>query len=46
MKVGEPKREIWIEPIELPEPLRSEPSPQEEPERVPEPEQEPSDVPV
>ena len=29
MKIGEPRREIYVEPIELPEPLRkiAEPSP-------------------
>lgn len=41
MKIGEPRREIYVEPIELPEPLRSEPAiapeekPVEEPEKVP-----------
>ena len=37
MKIGEPLREIYIEPIEMPEPLREEPTiqPQEEPEEIP-----------
>ena len=39
-KVGEPKREIYIEPLELPEPLRE--SPAEKPERVNEPERVPA----
>ncbi|MDQ3917190.1 MAG: hypothetical protein M3348_01695 [Acidobacteriota bacterium] len=39
VEIGEPKREILVEPLELPEPLR----PEEKPERVerPKPEKEP-----
>lgn len=39
MDVGEPKREIYVEPLELPEPLR----PAQEPDRKPvvEPDREP-----
>ena len=33
MKIGDPRREIYIEPIELPEPLRE--SPAIKPEEVP-----------
>lgn len=36
MNIGEPKREIIVEPLELPEPLRV-----DRPERVEEPEKEP-----
>lgn len=39
MQIGEPRREIYIEPIELPEPLRETPTIQ--PERVEEPVEEP-----
>lgn len=35
MDIGEPRREIYVEPLELPEPLRSDPQPQKEPERIP-----------
>lgn len=40
MEIGEPKREIIVEPLELPEPLR----PETQPERreQPEPEREPA----
>jgi hypothetical protein len=39
MKIGKPLREIYVEPLELPEPLRSpeqtpEPEPQPEPQKV------------
>lgn len=37
MNIGEPKREITVEPLELPEPLRTaepEEKPVEQPERV------------
>lgn len=36
MNIGEPKREIIVEPLELPEPLRREeqPQPEKEPVRV------------
>lgn len=37
MEIGEPKREIIVEPLELPEPLR----PAEQPERVEQPVREP-----
>lgn len=37
MEIGKPLREIIVEPLELPEPLR----PAVEPERQPEPEREP-----
>lgn len=36
MEIGEPKREIIVEPLELPEPLRV-----DRPQRVEEPEREP-----
>lgn len=36
MDIGEPRREIIVEPIELPEPLRDDPVPEREPERQPE----------
>lgn len=39
MNIGQPQREYIVEPLELPEPLRTTPS--VEPERVPEPEKEP-----
>jgi hypothetical protein len=42
MDVGEPRREIIVEPIELPEPLREEPEPDRK--RQPEPEEEPVGV--
>ena len=41
MDVGKPQREIYVEPLELPEPLRAEPEreparePQQEPEKEP-----------
>lgn len=43
MDVGKPQREILVEPIELPAPLRSEPVPDHVPDREPsrEPEREP-----
>lgn len=34
MRIGEPQREIYVEPIELPEPLREHPAIQ--PEEIPE----------
>lgn len=42
MDVGKPKREIYVEPLELPEPLRQEPA--REPERTPDqkPQEEPA----
>ena len=40
MDIGQPQREIIVEPLELPEPLREEPRP----ERQPAPEQEPAHV--
>jgi hypothetical protein len=42
MDVGQPQREIIVEPIELPEPLRQEPVPEREP--IQEPEKEPTHV--
>jgi hypothetical protein len=42
MDVGEPQREIIVEPIELPEPLREQPEPEREP--VKQPEEEPVHV--
>ena len=44
MDVGQPQREIIVEPLELPEPLRSDP--QHEPQREPvyQPEKEPQHV--
>ena len=42
MEVGKPQREIIVDPIELPEPLRQEPSPEREP--MKQPEQEPARV--
>ena len=40
MEIGKPKREIYVEPLELPEPLRPQREPEREPlvepERVPE----------
>lgn len=36
MDVGEPQRTIYVEPIELPEPLRPEPVPERQPEKQPE----------
>lgn len=40
MKIGEPRREIFVEPLELPEPLRTKPEnvpaePAKEPEMEP-----------
>lgn len=35
MDIGEPKREIIVEPIELPEPLRDEPEPDHKPQEQP-----------
>jgi hypothetical protein len=40
MDVGEPQREIIVEPIELPEPLREQP----EPDHKPQPQEEPVHV--
>jgi hypothetical protein len=40
MDIGEPRREIFVEPIELPEPLRS------TPELTPEPVKAPKEEPV
>jgi hypothetical protein len=44
MDVGQPQREIIVEPLELPEPLRE--APQHEPDRAPshQPEEEPVHV--
>jgi hypothetical protein len=42
MEIGKPQREIYVEPLELPEPLRETPS--EKPEGVPE--REPEKVPT
>lgn len=42
MDVGEPQREIIVEPLELPEPLREQP--EHEPAKQPEPEKEPAHV--
>ena len=42
MDIGEPQREIIVEPIELPEPLREQPD--IKPEKQPEPDREPVDV--
>jgi hypothetical protein len=47
MDVGQPQREIIVEPLELPEPLRE--RPQQEPDRAPahqpqQPQQEPAHV--
>lgn len=47
MNVGTPQREIYVEPLELPEPLRHDPPPREEPVADPvpvEPEKEPEHV--
>ena len=45
MNIGEPQREILVEPPELPEPLRSEPQPEREPAHQPsQPEKEPVNV--
>jgi len=41
MDVGQPQREIIVEPLELPQPLRSDPEPVEQPAR---PEKEPAHV--
>ena len=35
MDVGQPQREIIVEPLQLPEPLRTEPQPEREPQREP-----------
>lgn len=39
MEIGKPQREWYVEPLEMPEPLRAEPTPervpQEQPEHVP-----------
>jgi hypothetical protein len=42
MEIGKPQREFYIEPLELPEPLRAEP--EKTPEPIYEPEQEPQRV--
>ena len=42
MDIGQPQREIIVEPIELPEPLREQP--ESEPEPVHQPEKEPVHV--
>jgi hypothetical protein len=42
MDVGEPQREIIVEPIELPEPLREQPEPDRKPQH--EPQEEPAHV--
>lgn len=42
MDVGAPQREIYVEPLELPEPLQPEREPEREPQR--EPKKEPVDV--
>ena len=46
MDVGQPQREIIVEPLELPEPLRGEPRPDSVPEHAPaiQPEREPANV--
>ena len=44
MKVGEPKREWYIEPVELPEPLRPAAAPEEKP-SVEQPEEVPAEEP-
>lgn len=36
MDVGKPQREIYVEPLELPEPLRPEREPEREPAQEPE----------
>ena len=36
MNIGVPQREIYVEPLELPEPLRAEPQPERVREREPE----------
>ena len=38
MDVGKPQREIYVEPLELPEPLRPAQEPESTPEHQPEPE--------
>lgn len=43
MQIGQPKREIIVEPLEMPEPLRIT-QPAEEPQRQPQHEQEPIEV--
>jgi hypothetical protein len=35
MDVGKPQREIYVEPLDLPEPLRVEPEPIKQPEQEP-----------
>ena len=44
MDVGQPQREIIVEPLQLPEPLRTEPEVQPEREPVFQPEKEPQHV--
>ena len=44
MEIGKPQREIFCEPLELPEPLRAEPTPERTPEPMYEPEKEPQRV--
>jgi protein TonB len=48
MNIGEPKRIIIVEPLQLPEPIRHEPVPEPEPVAVPEnrPEDAPKEEPV
>ena len=41
MDVGEPQRVIYVEPLEMPEPLRPVEEPVEQPQREREPEEEP-----
>jgi len=36
MEIGKPQREIYVEPLELPEPLRPTVEPEREPQREPE----------
>jgi len=35
MEIGKPKREIYVEPLELPQPLRPAVEPERQPEREP-----------
>jgi hypothetical protein len=47
MNIGEPRKEHFIEPLELPEPLRVDPAPEEQPAEQPaEPVKEPAKEPV
>lgn len=45
MNIGEPKRVVFVEPAQMPEPLRQKPAPERQPERVA-PEREPEKVPA